>query len=145
MDIELENNVGAGIKESVLIKSSINGLSLENGGEIQIVDLASDSPSGSNDGDEYVNLPGLGSDSEDSRLLSKSDLLKSLSDIDNIVIKNRSSIMSAGGMFMQHMNKSLLQNVSEDVQNCSPRENIVTINGINSFMSTDNDEIDEQR
>ena len=147
MDIEVENGVGVVIQETVCIKSSPNGgLNLENGDEIQIVDLAEDSPIESNEGDEY-NLPGLESDSEDSRLLSKSDLLKSLSDIDNIVIKNNSSLMSTvGGMFMQQMNKSSLPNVSEDVQNCAPRENVAaTINGTNPPRRPNNDEIDTPR
>ena len=145
MDVEVEDNVG--INESGRIQqSSNNRFHHKNGNEIQIIDLASDSAQSNeeHEGDE-VNLPGIEYDSEDSRILCKTDLLKSLSDIDNIVIKDGPSTGSSGGMLMQTISKSSSQNGSEDFSTSTSKEIITSTNGKRSLEIVHENEINVPR
>ena len=142
MEVRVENNIGGNANETTSINSSNNGLTCNNAGSIQIVDLVSDSHSGSNEDEEY-SLPGLDFDNEDSKLISKSNLLKSLSDIDNIVIRDHCSLMSDGGIFMHHMNDP--DDVPENAINCPLGENVVITNGSVQLTDSNNEETEKER
>ena len=105
MDIGVDNNARESVNDSGLVKSSTNGLHKNEKEEITVVSLATDIPRIYN-GDLGPNLTDFESDSGDGRFLSKNDLLKSLSDIDNIVINNSSATLSPENMLMHYINKS---------------------------------------
>ena len=97
---------------------------------------------GSNEDEEY-SLPGLDSENEDNKLISKSNLLKSLSDIDNIVINNHCSARSDGGIFMHHTNDP--SEVPENAANCPLGENVVINNGSIQPTDSTNEETENER
>ena len=142
MEVQVENNIGGNSNETASTNSSNNGLTCNNAGSIQIVDLVSDSHSGSNEDEEY-SLPGLDSENEDNKLISKSKLLKSLSDIDNIVINDHCSITPDGGIFMHHTNDP--SEVPENATNCPLGENIVITNGSAQSTDSNNGETENER
>ena len=142
MEVQVENNIKGNANETTSINSSNNGLTCNNAGSIQIVDLVSDSHSGSNEDEEY-SLPGLDSENEDNKLISKSKLLKSLSDIDNIVINDHCSLTSDGGIFMHHTNDP--SEVPENATNCPLGENVVISNGSAQPIDSNNEETENER
>ena len=95
------------------------------------------------DRDEEYSLPGLDLDNEDNKLISKSNLLKSLSDIDNIVINDHCSLTSDGGIFMHHTNEH--NDVPENATNCPLGENVVITNGSVQLTDSNNEETEKER
>ena len=114
MDVEVENNSREIASESGIGKPSSNGVqrSKENG--IEVVDLTTDIPNAYN-GDLAPKLSDFVPHPSDTRFLSKDDLLKSLSDIDKIVINNSSPKFPSDDMLMQYISKSAaFQTVSDN-------------------------------
>ena len=102
----MDKNIKDAIRDSTLIKQSLNGSNHgTNGGATEIIDLSKDSPRRCYEEEDF-NLAELESDSEDGKPISKNELLKSLSDIDNIVMSNKSNVASADGILMSCSNVS---------------------------------------
>ena len=148
MDLDVENNLSPGVKETLQLQPSTNGSDHKNGSNIEIVDLARDSPSSNIESNGDFNLPDLEDTSEDSKLLSKSEFLKSLSAIDNIVIQSHSNVPSSEDMLIQYMDQSISQNVSETPKtnlNFTTGEGTGQTNGCNSDRNVNRDETHDQR
>ena len=105
MDVEVDNTAREAVNDPGLVKSSANGLHKEQKDGITVVRLATDIPRACN-GDLVPHLTDFEPDSGDGRFLSKNDLLKSLSDIDNIVINNTSASFSPEDMLMHYISTS---------------------------------------
>ena len=147
MDIEIEKNARPAVNEPELTTSSNSGLQYGMGNELEFVDLETDRQSESN-GRYIHDLPELESDSEDSTYLTKTELLKSLSDIDNIVLKNHSSSLSTDDMLMNYISKSNFQHESERTNSKKTfnlTEEEVNTNGSTTVTITNKDETDRER
>ena len=116
MDVELEKNARENGNTSALAKSSSNGVHKNKDNGIEVVDLATDIPRSYN-GELSAKLTDFDIHSGDNRILSKEELLKSLSDIDNIVINNSPAAFPAEDRLMNYINKSTALNKEPESSN----------------------------
>ena len=148
MDLEMDKNIKDAIRDSTLIKQSLNGSNHgSNGGATEIIDLSKDSPRRCYEEEDF-NLAGLESDSEDSKPISKNELLKSLSDIDKIVISNKSNVASPDAILMSCSNASfdLNQAYATTNQPHIPLSDNGAVNFLpNTTTTTKKNETDERR
>jgi len=112
----LEKNAREIESDSGLAKPSNNGIHKNEDNGIEVVDLATDIPRSYN-GELGPNLTDFDVHSGDNRLLSKDELLKSLSDIDNIVINNSPAAFPEEDMLMHYINKSAALNKEPESSN----------------------------
>ena len=147
MDTEIEKNAIPAVNEPEIIAPSNNGLQYGTDDELEFIDLENDRQSEGN-GHYINNITEIESDSEDCSYLTKTELLKSLSDIDNIVIKNNSSSKSTDDMLMNYLSKSNFQNESEgtnSTESFALSADNVTTNGSTLVTLTNKDGTDKQR
>ena len=148
MDVEVENNVREIANDSGIGKSSTNGIQRNKEDGVEVVNLATDIPK-CYTGEISPNLSDFVSQPGDARFLSKEDLLKSLSDIDNIVITNSSSKFPPEDMFAHYIDKSrTLQMLSGDsksaLKSCF-NQDCATTNVLNSSTKCQKNETDDTR
>ena len=148
MDLEMDKNIKDAIRDSTLVKQSLNGSNHgSNGGATEIIDLSKDSPRRCYEEEDF-NLAGLESDSEDGKPISKNELLKSLSDIDNIVISNKSNVASTDAILMSCNNASFDLNKAYATTN-QPHITLSDNGTVNFFPNTTTitkkNETDEKR
>ena len=148
MDVEVENNVREIANDSGIGKSSTNGIQRNKEDGVEVVNLATDIPK-IYSGDISPNLSDFVSQPGDARFLSKEDLLKSLSDIDNIVITNSSAKFPPEDMLMHYIdNSSALQMLSEESRS-APKSNFhqdsAATNVLKSSSKSQKNETDDNR
>ena len=148
MDLEMDKNIKDAIRDSTLINQSLNGSNHgSNGGATEIIDLSKDSPRRCYEEDDF-NLAGLESDSPDEKPISKNELLKSLSDIDKIVISNKSNDTSPDAIPMSCSNASF--DLNQAYTNTNQPHITLSDNGAVNFFPntttiTKKNETDEKR
>ena len=148
MDVELEKNARENGNDSGFVKSSNNGIHKDKDNGIEVVDLATDIPRIHNGG-LCPNLTDFDIHSDDNRILSKEELLKSLSDIDNIVINNSSAAFPAEHMLMHYINKSAALNKESESSNlalkCTPNQDGQTRNALIATEISKENKTDDDR
>ena len=148
MDVEVENNVREIANDSGTGKSLTNGIQRNREDGVEVVDLTTDIAKICT-GEISPNLNDFVSQPGDARFLSKEDLLKSLSDIDNIVITKSSAKFPPDDMFVHYIDKSsALQMLSGDsnsaLKSCFNQDSTTT-NVLNSSIKSQKNETDDNR
>ena len=148
MDVEREKNAREIENDSGLAKPPSNGIHKNEDKGIEVVDLATDIPRSYN-GELGPNLTDFDIHSDDNRILSKEELLKSLSDIDNIVINNSSAAFPAEHMLMHYINKSAALNKESESSNlalkCTPNQDGQTRNALIATEISKENKTDDDR
>ena len=148
MDVEVENNVREIANDSGIGKSSTNSILRNKEDGVEVVNLATDIPKICT-GEISANLSDFVSQPGDARFLSKEDLLKSLSDIDNIVIAKSSAKFPPEDMFMHYIDKSsafqMLSGDSKSALKNSSQQDSATTNALNSSTKSQENETDDDR